>query len=172
MVINILNGEILKKIFYILFMKKNLSDPLAKDSIFSRLDKLTPAHERQWGKMNVIQMLRHVYEATNMATGKTPVNKTGNLLERTLLKNLILLGMPAPKGKVKTYPEIDVVLKGENPEDINAERDSLKQCIEDFLNFGESHEYFPHPTFGKMTISQWQRLVYIHADYHLEQFGA
>jgi len=153
-------------------MKKTLSDLRAKDSIFSRLNKLTPSHERQWGKMNVNQMLLHVNKTTNMATGKSRVNKTGNLLERTLLKNLILWGMPAPKGKVKTYAEIDVVLKGENPEDINAERDSLKQCIEDFLNFGESREYFPHPTFGKLSVSQWQRLVYIHADYHLKQYGA
>lgn len=152
-------------------MKKTLSDPLAKASIFSRLDKLTLESIRQWGKMDVNQMLRHVKDAANMATGKTPVDRSAKFLERTLLKSLVLWGMPAPKGKVKTYPEIDIVLKGINPEEIEKERNSLKQCINDFLCYGETSEYFPHPTFGKMSLKQWQRLVYIHADYHLKQFG-
>ena len=39
---------------------KNLFDPSVKQEIIDRINKLTPQTQRQWGKMNVSQMLAHV----------------------------------------------------------------------------------------------------------------
>ena len=36
---------------------KNLFDATAKQEIIDRINKLTPQSERQWGKMDVAQML-------------------------------------------------------------------------------------------------------------------
>jgi len=39
---------------------KNLFDPVVKQKIIDRINKLTPQTKQQWGKMNVAQMLAHV----------------------------------------------------------------------------------------------------------------
>jgi hypothetical protein len=33
-------------------------------------------------------------------------------------------------------------------------------------------DWGPHPMFGKMTLSEWGKLLQIHIDYHLKQFAA
>jgi len=152
-------------------MKKTLEDISAKEFLYRRFDKLTEKNKAQWGKMNVKQMLRHINIATNLATGKTPANRKPKFIERTLLKSLILWGMPAPKGKVQTTAELDTVMNKIEPADLNEERNSLKQTMEEFLLFGVKNEYHPHPAFGKMNGKQWKRLVYLHTDHHLKQFG-
>jgi hypothetical protein len=152
-------------------MKKTLSDISAKEFLFQRIDMLDTDCQSKWGRMNVNQMLRHLNDAAKLATGKITLNFKSRFLQRALLKNLILWGMPAPKGKAKTFNEIDIVAKRINPKDLNSERVALKQTIEEFLLFGEKNEYCPHPAFGKMTGKQWKKLVYAHVDHHLKQFG-
>lgn len=38
---------------------KDLFDPAVKQEILDRINKLTPQSQRQWGKMDVAQMLAH-----------------------------------------------------------------------------------------------------------------
>jgi hypothetical protein len=152
-------------------MKKTLSDITAKEFISGRLNKLSSESRKEWGKMNVNQMLRHLNDSLKSAMGKIPVKQTGNFIHHTVMKSLVLWGMPAPKGKVQTFEEIDIAAKGINPENLDEEREGLMITIDEFLSFGEKQEYYPHPAFGKMSVSQWRRLVYLHIDHHLKQFG-
>ena len=39
---------------------KNLFDPLVKQEIIERINKLTPQSQHLWGKMEVAQMLAHL----------------------------------------------------------------------------------------------------------------
>src|SRR6188472_4207659 len=48
---------------------KNLFDPSVKHEIIGRINKLTPQTQRQWGKMNVSQMLAHVQMPIRIAFG-------------------------------------------------------------------------------------------------------
>jgi hypothetical protein len=49
---------------------KNLFQLEAVDELVSRLDKLQPASPRQWGKMEVAQMMAHCSAALDMASGR------------------------------------------------------------------------------------------------------
>ena len=49
---------------------KNLFEPEAVDEVISRIDTLQPATQRQWGKMDVAQMMAHCSAALDMASGR------------------------------------------------------------------------------------------------------
>ena len=49
---------------------KNLFERETIDEVISRIDTLQPAAERQWGKMDVAQMMAHCSAALDMASGK------------------------------------------------------------------------------------------------------
>jgi hypothetical protein len=48
---------------------KNLFDPAVKQDIIARINKLTPQSQRQWGKMDVVQMLVYCQMPLGVATG-------------------------------------------------------------------------------------------------------
>ena len=49
---------------------KNLFDPAAKQEIIIRINKLTLQSQRQWGKMDVAQMLAHCQMPLGIALGR------------------------------------------------------------------------------------------------------
>ena len=49
---------------------KNLFEKEAMDEVIGRIDSLRPAAQRQWGKMDVAQMLAHCSGVLDMASGK------------------------------------------------------------------------------------------------------
>jgi hypothetical protein len=106
-----------------------------------------------------------------MAQGKIDIQYVGNYFSSKILKNLILLGMPAPKGKVKTYEELDQFIAGTKLTNFDNDRKLLISAIKNFENQYPADKRVVHPSFGKMDKSQWGRLIYIHLDHHLKQFG-
>jgi len=49
---------------------KNLFERETVDEVVSRIDNLQPASQRQWGKMDVAQMMAHCSAALDMASGR------------------------------------------------------------------------------------------------------
>jgi len=49
---------------------KNVFQREVVDELISRIDNLQPASERQWGKMDVAQMMAHCSAGLDMASGK------------------------------------------------------------------------------------------------------
>src|SRR5579864_8300205 len=49
---------------------KNLFQREAVDELIARIDQLHPATQRQWGKMDVAQMMAHCSAALDMASGR------------------------------------------------------------------------------------------------------
>ncbi|MDP2363498.1 MAG: DUF1569 domain-containing protein, partial [Ignavibacteria bacterium] len=96
----------------------------------------------------------------------------GNVLLKTVLKHLILLGMPAPKGKVETVPELKQGIGGTKPTTFEYDKKTLFSLVKNFKNIVEQKPNQIHPAFGKMNTKQWARLCYIHLDHHLKQFSA
>src|ERR1043165_7266854 len=54
----------------------NLYNPEDVTGIISRIEKLTPDTQRQWGKMSVDQMLAHCNIAMDTALGKNVIPRT------------------------------------------------------------------------------------------------
>jgi hypothetical protein len=49
---------------------KNLFQPDAVNELFSRIDKLQPTTDHQWGKMDVAQMMAHCSATLDVASGR------------------------------------------------------------------------------------------------------
>ena len=86
----------------------------------------------------------------------------------------MLSGRVPPKKQIEKRPietmnEVNMV-KGNIPyDDLNTERNRLKQQWEKLSVQGSFPER--HPRIGKMSRDNWGQQLYAHANYHLTQFG-
>jgi hypothetical protein len=147
---------------------KNLYEPDTAKEVISRIDRLQPASQRQWGKMEVAQMLAHCSATMDMASGRLnpPRALIGRLIGpffKSVLINEKPLGQNAPTDKK---------LKISDQRDFAREQEKLKQCVRQFHQGGEAGcTRHPHPFFGALSPHEWSRGMYKHLDHHLRQFG-
>jgi len=148
---------------------KNLFQSEAVDEVISRVDRLQPATQRQWGKMDVAQMMAHCSAALDMATGR--LNPP-----RLLIGRLIGPFVRPIYSNEKPFSEnnpTDPKLVVSDQRDFLRERDQLKVKVRQFHEGGEAKcTRHPHPFFGSLTPQEWSRGMYKHLDHHLRQFGA
>ena len=148
---------------------KNLFEAAAVDEITVRMAHLRPDSERQWGKMNVAQMLAHCSAAIGMAEGKVtpPRILLGRLLGPLAKKSLIAKGEPMRRNSMT---EKSVLVTDER--DFKVERQRLRESIDRFAAGGPGIcTKHPHFFFGPLTPEEWAVLMYQHLDHHLRQFG-
>ena len=150
---------------------KNILDLSTQSEIKGRITSLNDKSIRLWGKMSVNEMICHCSDQVKMAVGEIPTKYVGNFFLKTFVKHIILLGMPAPKGKVETVPELKQGVKGTIPITIEQDKETLLSFIQTFKDKIDKSTNVIHPAFGKLTTEQWARLCYIHLDHHLKQFG-
>ena len=148
---------------------KNLFERETVDEVIARIDKLQPASERQWGKMDVAQMMAHCSAALDMASGRVnpPRIFIGRLIgpfAKPILTNEKPLSRNSPTDKT---------LLVSDKRDFLREQELLKQKLQQFHDGGEARcTKHPHPFFGPLTPHAWSRGMYKHLDHHLRQFGA
>lgn len=148
-----------------------LTDPATCDALIARLEALRPDASRQWGKMNVAQMLWHVAEAYRAALGDVPARDQSNWFMRNLVRRFAFHApFPWPKNG-PTLPQFNAVRQ--RPA-VDAEFDRLKvevvALVRRFASWqGEGR---PHPAFGPLTQDEWQHWGWRHTDHHLRQFAS
>ncbi|MEI7810937.1 MAG: DUF1569 domain-containing protein [Ignavibacteria bacterium] len=150
---------------------KNFYDTKDRVALTERINKLTAGSERLWGSMTVSQTVCHMTDQLRMTDGKIKTKPVGTVIYRTLLKWLVLTIVKAPKGKIKTVPEIDQDKQGTKPTEFARDVAQLFQMMDRFASEENKVVLYPHPAFGKLTKWQWGRLIYLHMDHHLRQFG-
>lgn len=145
---------------------KNLYDPAAKQEIIERINKLTPETPRQWGKMDVAQMLAHLQQPLEVALGHRTIKGTFffNLI-MPLFKKTLWDDKPWKKG---LPTDATYIMTGET-KDFNTEKTKLLELISQFNEAALRDK--KHPVFGFMTKEQWSRSGWKHIDHHLKQFG-
>jgi len=147
---------------------KNLFQPDAVDEVISRIDKLQPTTQRQWGKMDVAQMMAHCSAALDLASGRL-------IRPRILLGRLIgpfVRPMYSNDKPFSRNSPTDKKLVFSDKRDFSGEREQLKVRIRQFHQGGEAHcTQHPHPFFGPLTPREWSTGMYKHLDHHLHQFG-
>lgn len=153
-------------------MKKSILDPDGLASMLARIGNMKADAPAQWGKMNAAQCMCHMADQLRMLLNELPTADRSTFMSRTFVKTLVMLGMPAPKGKVPTAPEIDQVSAGTKPTTFEADRKVLLHLIDRYLATPEGFAYQTHPFFGRLSRKQWGKLVWTHLDHHLSQFGA
>lgn len=148
---------------------KSLFNSEAHEEILSRVNQLSESSERQWGKMEVGQMIHHCQYPLKIALGKhNPNNKPSLMLKlmgKFFKKSLYddkpwRQGLPTAKG-----------FKVVEEKNVDKEKEALVSLINDFHNEKTRKEWDPHPTFGSFTREQWGQMQYKHLDHHLRQFG-
>ncbi len=148
---------------------KTLFEKESADEMLSRIDSLQPAAQRQWGKMDVAQMMAHCSAALDMASGKLilPRLLMGRVLGR-IVKPIYISEKPFSKNN-PTDPKLVV----SDARDFQREGEQLKLKVREFQQGGEAKcTRHPHPFFGPLTPYEWGRGMYKHLDHHLRQFGA
>lgn len=147
---------------------KNLFHKDAYSEITNRINSLTPETQRQWGKMNVAQMLAHCKEAFKMPLSEVRLPRMFiGLLIGWIFKKKLYNDDPWKKN-LPTAPNF--IIKDER--DFEKEKAELVDMINRFHNGGPNKVgLFPHPMFGKFTPEQWGQSMYKHLDHHFMQFG-
>jgi hypothetical protein len=149
--------------------KKNLFQREAVDEVVSRIDNLQPASQRQWGKMDVAQMMAHCSAALDMASGHlNPPRALIGRLFGPFARSIFTNDKPFSRNN-----PTDRTLVVSDQRDFLREQEQLKQKLRQFQEGGESRcTQHPHPFFGALTPQEWGRGMYKHLDHHLRQFGA
>lgn len=152
-------------------MPKTLLRAADLAALCTRIQALTPEHQRLWGTMSVEQMMAHCSDQIRIAFGELPCKDISTFFMRNVVKWLVLYVMPIPKN-VKTARELDFKRGGGTPPSAEweAERQTLLRYVEALAT--TSAPLSAHPAFGSMSQKQWAILSWAHVDYHLRQFGA
>jgi len=148
---------------------KNLFEQDTVEELIARIDNLQPASARQWGKMDVAQMMAHCSKTMDMASGvvNPPRMFIGRLIGpffKPIFTNEKPFGKNSPTDKELVIPD---------QRDFAREHEQLKLKVRQFYEGGEKRcTRHPHPFFGSLTPEVWSRGMYKHLDHHLRQFGA
>ena len=133
-----------------------------------RMLRVCAEDRARWGKMTATQMVRHVGFAYEVALGERAAEPVIGPMPKVVKFVALRSGLQWPKN-LKTTTELVQALA----EDCSAEFDELVGvAIEKMEKLaGATWCVASHPFFGAMTVRDWMRWGYLHADHHLRQFG-
>ncbi|TCD02126.1 DUF1569 domain-containing protein [Pedobacter frigidisoli] len=148
----------------------NLFNPADVSGILSRIEKLSPNAQKQWGKMTVNQMLAHCTASLETAMGLHRPERLGFVgrFFGKLMKPKFFSDQPFPKNSTtdKSY-----IITG-NP-DFETEKTRVIKQIKQFSDGGPANcTTHPQAFFGALTPEEWALMQWKHFDHHLRQFGA
>jgi Protein of unknown function (DUF1569) len=136
----------------------------------NRVLRITAANPRQWGTMNVSQMLHHLNLACGGSLGFYTLPDESYPVSRTVFRWILVdwfpeqpVGLRLPKGfKIPHRAQFD----------FDFEKQQLLKILDAAWGARSPADWRPHPMFGKMSPAEWGKLLQIHIDYHLKQFAA
>ena len=149
---------------------KSLFEESTQAEILNRIDSVSLQSVRQWGKMDVSQMLCHCANALDMAMGTINPKRVfiGRILGPLLKKKYSddsVFGKNSPTSA-------ELVTTTSSPLFVN-EKNRLINLVILFSKNGEAGvTKHPHPFFGSLTPVEWGIGMYKHLDHHFKQFSA
>lgn len=148
---------------------KSLFNPSDNKEIIERLNRLTPDAKSVWGKMNVSQMLAHAQAPLRVAFGELKLKRTlTGFLFGPIAKRKLSTEVPWQRN----MPTDKNFVVGEQ-RNFEEEKKKLASLVQRFALSGPGGIVSDtHPFFGKLSVNEWDRLMWNHLDHHLRQFGA
>ncbi len=147
---------------------KNLFQPDAVNEVISRIDKLQPTTQHQWGKMDVAQMMAHCSATLEVASGRLVLPR---LLIGRILGPFVRPAFTNDKPFSRNSPTDKKFIVADK-RDFAREQEQLKVRVRQFHDGGEAQcTKHPHSFFGSLTPREWATGMYKHLDHHLRQFG-
>jgi hypothetical protein len=139
------------------------------ESILQRINQLTPTTQPTWGKMSVAQMLAHcnvTYEMMYDNIYPKP-NAFLKFILKTFIKKKVVDETPYSHNS-KTAPQFIIT----ETKDFEAEKERLVNYINKTQQLGENHfDNLESLSFGKLSKTEWNNMLYKHLHHHLSQFG-
>ncbi|MBL7817534.1 MAG: DUF1569 domain-containing protein [Saprospiraceae bacterium] len=139
------------------------------ESILNRVESLQPDSPRQWGKMDIAQMMAHCSVPLEQATGRTPFKDESNFLSRTLIRWVVFNSIK--KGRFGRNAPTAKSFYITDERQFAFEKERLLSNIKDIYEKSHKGGLMPHPAFGEFTTEQWGQLMHLHLDHHLTQFS-
>jgi uncharacterized protein DUF1569 len=148
---------------------KSLFDIEQARGMKTRLQRMQPTSERQWGRMTAPQALAHCCVGMEIALGDQ--NPPRMLIGRILGGAVKRMAIHNDKPMKRNSPTMrSMVIADER--DLEHERQRLLGLIDRFAAAGPAGcTDHPHAFFGGLTPDEWAILMYKHLDHHLRQFG-
>ncbi|HEX4576738.1 MAG TPA: DinB family protein [Edaphobacter sp.] len=147
---------------------KSLASVEVMSEIRARLRTVRVDDRACWGKMTAKQMMRHLNCSYEMALGERVVEPVPGP-PPVVIKWLALRSGLRWKRNFQTVPELKQAI-AQHADDRFDELVSV--AIERTEELAKGPSCAPtHPMFGPMTVEDWMRWGYLHADHHLRQFG-
>src|SRR5271155_3803858 len=128
---------------------KSLAETDDLHEIQARVETLTRADRRLWGKMTVHQMVCHLADALRCPLREKTASDAKVFSKRFYKWVALNVPMKWPQG-VPTRPEMEQGVGGSPPTEFEADRRVAQELLARFT--GSSEETMPpHPIFGQMT---------------------
>lgn len=146
----------------------NLYNQEDVNGILKRLENLQLNSKRQWGKMDIAQMLAHLNISLETAMGLNFPKRMfiGRIIGK-LVKKKFLNEKPMDKNSPtdKSYVFTD-------EKEFEKEKTKALQNVKAFFENGPKKcTKHPHSFFGHLTSEEWAVLQWKHFDHHLRQFS-
>ena len=148
---------------------KNLFEEKAVNEILTRIAKLSPESQAQWGKMNLGQMMAHLNVSYDYVYSDKYSRPKG--LKKWALKTFVkpmVVGEKTYKKNLRTAPDFVIT----DIKEFEAEKKKLLEHIKKTQELGA--QYFDGKdshSFGPLSEKEWNAMFYKHLDHHLKQFG-
>ena len=147
-------------------MPRTLWNEGDRRALAARVAQLTPDTRPLWGSFDAPRMVCHITDTLRWATGEVRCEPRRTFLRYPVIKTLVMFHLPWPKS-VPTSPE----LIAQPPEDWQAEVQRFLAAMDTFIKRPIEGPWPEHSAFGRLSGTQWGRLMYRHTDHHLTQFG-
>jgi len=146
----------------------SLFEQQTANEVLQRINNLQPNSPKQWGKMNVSQMMAHVNHVLKIGIGDiTPKPTFMMKIMGPMIKRVVMSEKPFKQG-LPTGPNFEM----KEQKDFNIEKENLLNTYRRFVDAGEAAaDGRTHPIFGKLTANEWGFSQWKHFDHHLKQFG-
>lgn len=125
----------------------------------------------KWGVLNALQMIEHMADSVNMATGKNN-QKLHTPPEHVQAYKNFAMSDKEFKPNTKNALMSDTAI----PSKTNSVKEAIKEYNESVANFISYFENrkdatLTNPFFGELNFEEWIHLLYKHAVHHSKQFG-
>lgn len=138
-------------------------------ALITRIEQLNPGARPKWGKMSAAQMLAHcnvTYEMIFENIHPKP-GAVMRFIMKAFVKNIVVSEKPYAHNS-KTAPQFVIT----DTKNFDVEQQRLVAYINKCQQLGES--YFDGKashSFGVLTLTEWNNMLYKHLEHHLTQFG-
>jgi hypothetical protein len=148
----------------------NIFSKEISEGAIQRINKLEPATQPQWGKMNVAQMLAHcciAYEMVYEADKRPKPSFFMKFILKSVVKKIVTTEVPC-KRNGRTSPAFLIT----DSREFEVEKSRLTAYINKTRELGAAHfdQKVSH-SFGTLNTTEWNNMFYKHLDHHLTQFG-